>query len=161
MREKSWESSYYYLCRKYPQPSAMKFEIKITDHTLSFENTNSAKDAPLVKELLIFLLLRRFLLRKIIFPFPHHTVQWEEVVMEIRRFIKAYRKRENNFGSFLFSNRPKVNTSNPEYFNIVWTEIVKIWKSMSNLLWPQTGETSFLTPMRTPIKELCHSSRCV
>ena len=114
-----------------PNPSAMKFVAnkKITDHTLSFENTNSAKDAPLVKELFNFPFIKEiFIDENYISISKNDTVQWEEVVMEIRRFIKAYLEEEKTIlGPSFFSNDPKSITSNPEYsLNDTELEIVKI-----------------------------------
>ena len=114
-----------------PNPSAMKFVAnkKITDHTLSFENTNSAKDAPLVKELFNFPFIKEvFIDENYISISKNDTVQWEEVVMEIRRFIKAYLEEEKTIlGPSFFSNDPKSITSNPEYsLNDTEQEIVKI-----------------------------------
>ena len=114
-----------------PNPSAMKFVAnkKITDHTLSFENTNSAKDAPLVKELFNFPFIKEvFIDENYISISKNDTVQWEEVVMEIRGFIKAYLEEEKIIlGPSFFSNDPKSITSNPEYsLNDTELEIVKI-----------------------------------
>ena len=114
-----------------PNPSAMKFVAnkKITDHTLSFENTNSAKDAPLVKELFNFPFIKEvFIDENYISISKNDTVQWEEVVMEIRGFIKAYLEEEKTIlGPSFFSNDPKSITSNPDYsLNDTELEIVKI-----------------------------------
>jgi len=114
-----------------PNPSAMKFVAnkKITDHTLSFENTISAKDAPLVKELFNFPFIEEvFIDENYISISKNDTVQWEEVVMEIRGFIKAYLEEEKTIlGPSFFSTDPKSITSNPEYsLNDTELEIVKI-----------------------------------
>ena len=114
-----------------PNPSAMKFVAnkKITDHTLSFENTNSAKDAPLVKELFNFPFIKEvFIDENYISISKNDTVQWEEVVTEIRGFIKAYLEEEKTIlGPSFFSTDPKSITSNPEYsLNDTELEIVKI-----------------------------------
>ena len=114
-----------------PNPSAMKFVVnkKITEHTLSFENTNSAKDAPLVKELFNFAFIKEvFIDENYISISKNDTVQWEEVVMEIRGFIKGYLEEEKTIlGPSFFSNDPKSITSNQEYsLNDTELEIVKI-----------------------------------
>ena len=114
-----------------PNPSAMKFVAnkKITDRTLSFENINSAKDAPLVKELFNFPFIEEvFIDENYISISKNDTVQWEEVVMEIRGFIKAYLEEEKTIlGPSFFSTDPKSITSNPEYsLNDTELEIVKI-----------------------------------
>ena len=80
-----------------PNPSAMKFVAnkKITDHTFSFQSANSAKDAPLVKELFNFPFIKEvFIDENYISISKNDTVQWEEVVMEIRGFIKTYLEEE-------------------------------------------------------------------
>ena len=114
-----------------PNPSAMKFVAnkKITDHTLSFENTDSAKDVPLVKELFNFPFIKEvFIDENYISISKNDTVQWEEVVMEIRGFIKTYLEEEKTIlGPSFFSNDKKSITSNPEYsLNDTELEIVKI-----------------------------------
>ena len=114
-----------------PNPSAMKFVAnkKITDQALSFENSKSAKDAPLVKKLFNFPFIKEvFIDENYISISKNDTVQWEEVVMEIRGFIKAYLEEEKTIlGPSFFSNDPKSITSNPEYsLNDTELEIVKI-----------------------------------
>ena len=114
-----------------PNPSAMKFVAnkKITDQALSFENSKSAKDAPLVKKLFNFPFIKEvFIDENYISISKNDTVQWEEVVMEIRGFIKAYLEEEKTIlGPSFFSSDPKSITSNPEYsLNDTELEIVKI-----------------------------------
>ena len=114
-----------------PNPSVMKFVAnkKITDQTLSFENTKSAKDAPLVKKLFNFPFIKEvFIDENYISISKNDSVQWEEVVMEIRGFIKAYlEEKKTILGPSFFSSDPKSITSNPEYsLNDTELEIVKI-----------------------------------
>ncbi|MEC8402573.1 MAG: NifU N-terminal domain-containing protein, partial [Bacteroidota bacterium] len=114
-----------------PNPSAMKFVAnkKITDHAFSFQSANSAKDAPLVKELFNFPFIKEvFIDENYISISKNDTVQWEEVVMEIRGFIKTYLEEEKTIlGPSFFSNDQKSITSNPEYsLNDTELEIVKI-----------------------------------
>ena len=114
-----------------PNPSAMKFVAnkKITDHTFSFQSANSAKDAPLVKELFNFPFIKEvFIDENYISISKNDTVQWEQVVMEIRGFIKTYLEEEKTIlGPSFFSNDQKSITSNPEYsLNDTELEIVKI-----------------------------------
>lgn len=114
-----------------PNPSAMKFVAnkKITDQALSFENSKSAKDAPLIKKLFNFPFIKEvFIDENYISISKNDTVQWEEVVMEIRGFIKAYLEEEKTIlGPSFFSSDPKSITSNPEYsLNDTELEIVKI-----------------------------------
>lgn len=114
-----------------PNPSAMKFVAnkKITDQTLSFENTDSAKDAPLVKELFNFPFVKEvFMDENYISISKNDTVQWEEVVMEIRGFIKSYLEEEKMIlGPSFVSNPQNTNITNPDQtLNDTELEIVKI-----------------------------------
>ena len=114
-----------------PNPSAMKFVAnkKITDQTLSFENTDSAKDAPLVKELFNFPFVKEvFMDENYISISKNDTVQWEEVVMEIRGFIKSYLEEEKMIlGPSFVSNPQNTNITNPDQtLNDTEQEIVKI-----------------------------------
>ena len=109
----------------------MKFVAnkKITDHTFSFQSANSAKDAPLVKELFNFPFIKEvFIDENYISISKNDTVQWEEVVMEIRGFIKTYLEEEKTIlGPSFFSNDQKSITLNPEYsLNDTELEILKI-----------------------------------
>lgn len=114
-----------------PNPLTMKFVAnkKITDQTLSFENADSAKDAPLVKELFSFPFVNEiFMDENYISISKHETTAWEEVVMEIRAFIKSYLEDEKTIlGPSFISNDQKTNTSNPDQpLNDTEREIVKI-----------------------------------
>ena len=114
-----------------PNPSAMKFVAnkKITYQTLSFENTDSAKDAPLVKELFNFPFVKEvFMDENYISISKNDTVQWEEVVMEIRGFIKSYLEEEKTIlGPSFVSSPQNTNITNPDQtLNDTEQEIVKI-----------------------------------
>ena len=114
-----------------PNPSAMKFVAnkKITYQTLSFENTDSAKDAPLVKELFNFPFVKEvFMDENYISISKNDTVQWEEVVMEIRGFIKSYLEEEKMIlGPSFVSSPQNTNITNPDQtLNDTEQEIVKI-----------------------------------
>ena len=114
-----------------PNPSAMKFVAnkKITDKTLSFENIDTAQDAPLVKELFNFPFVKEvFMDENYISISKHETTQWEEVVMEIRGFIKSYLEEEKMIlGPSFVSNLQNTNITNPEQtLNDTEQEIVNI-----------------------------------
>jgi Fe-S cluster biogenesis protein NfuA len=114
-----------------PNPSAMKFVAnkKITDQTLSFENIDTAQDAPLVKELFNFPFVKEvFMDENYISITKHQTTQWEEVVMEIRGFIKSYLEEEKRIlGPSFVSNPQNTNITNPDQtLNDTEQEIVKI-----------------------------------
>ncbi len=114
-----------------PNPSAMKFVAnkKITDQTLSFENIDTAQDAPLVKELFNFPFVKEvFMDENYISISKHETTQWEEVVMEIRGFIKSYLEEEKKIlGPSFVSNPQNTNITNPDQtLNDTEQEIVKI-----------------------------------
>jgi Fe-S cluster biogenesis protein NfuA len=114
-----------------PNPSAMKFVAnkKITDQTLSFQNIDTAQDAPLVKELFNFPFVKEvFMDENYISISKHETTQWEEVVMEIRGFIKSYLEEEKMIlGPSFDSNPQNTNITNPDQtLNDTEQEIVKI-----------------------------------
>ena len=114
-----------------PNPSAMKFVAnkKITDQTLSFQNIDTAQDAPLVKELFNFPFVKEvFMDENYISISKHETTQWEEVVMEIRGFIKSYLEEEKTIlGPSFVSNPQNTNITNPDQtLNDTEQEIVKI-----------------------------------
>jgi Fe-S cluster biogenesis protein NfuA len=114
-----------------PNPSAMKFVAnkKISDQTLSFENIDTAQDAPLVKELFNFPFVKEvFMDENYISITKHQTTQWEEVVMEIRGFIKSYLEEEKRIlGPSFVSNPQNTNITNPDQtLNDTEQEIVKI-----------------------------------
>jgi len=114
-----------------PNPATMKFVVnkKITDKTLSFENTDSAQGAPLVKELFNFPFVKEvFMDENYISVSKNDTAQWEEVVMEIRGFIKSYLEEEKTIldPSFVSFGQDS-NTTNPnQELNDTEQEIVKI-----------------------------------
>ena len=114
-----------------PNPSAMKFVAnkKITDQTLSFQNIDTAQDAPLVKELFNFPFVKEvFMDENYISISKHETTQWEEVVMEIRGFIKSYLEEEKTIMEPSFISNPQnTNITNPDQtLNDTEQEIVKI-----------------------------------
>jgi Fe-S cluster biogenesis protein NfuA len=114
-----------------PNPSAMKFVAnkKITDQTLSFENIDTAQDAPLVKKLFNFPYVKEvFMDENYISISKHDTTQWEEVVMEIRSFIKSYLEEEKIILGPSFVTKPQntINTSPNRTLNDTEQEIVKI-----------------------------------
>jgi Fe-S cluster biogenesis protein NfuA len=114
-----------------PNPTAMKFVAnkKITDQTLSFQNIDTAQDAPLVKELFNFPFVKEvFMDENYISISKHETTQWEEVVMEIRGFIKSYLEEEKTIlGPSFVSNPQNTNITNPDQtLNDTEQEIVKI-----------------------------------
>ncbi len=114
-----------------PNPSAMKFVVnkKITDKTLSFKDTDSAQDAPLVKELFNFPFVKEvFMDENYISISKNDTIQWEEAVMEIRGFIKSYLEEEKTIlGPSFNSNNQRTNTTNTDQrLNDTEQEIVKI-----------------------------------
>ena len=80
-----------------PNPSTMKFvaNIKLTKKSISFESIDEAIDAPLVKALFNFSFVREvFLDENYISISKHDGTEWEEIVMDLRSFIKSYLENE-------------------------------------------------------------------
>jgi len=114
-----------------PNPSAMKFVAnkKITDQTLSFENTDSAQDAPLVKELFNFPFVKEvFIDENYISITKNDKTKWDEFVMEIRGFIKSYLEEEKTIlgPSFIINAQNGKNTNPNHPLNDIEQEIVRI-----------------------------------
>ena len=114
-----------------PNPLAMKFVVnkKISDQTLSFENIDTTEDAPLVRELFNFPFVTEvFISENYISISKDRTHEWEEVVMEIRGFIKSYFEEGKTILGSSFSSKPqKINITNPnQTLNDTEQEIVKI-----------------------------------
>ena len=114
-----------------PNPSVMKFVAnkKITDQTLSFENTDSAQDAPLVKELFNFAFVEEvFIDENYISITKNDTTQWDEFIMEIREFIKSYLEEEKTIlgPSFIINAQNGKNTNPNHPLNDIEQEIVRI-----------------------------------
>lgn len=114
-----------------PNPSAMKFvaNTKITTQTLSFENVDDARDAPMAKELFNFPFVKEvFMDENYISISKHDNTLWEEVVTEIRGFIKSYLEEEKIIlgPSFAFKAQTSTTTKPKHPLNDTEEEIVKI-----------------------------------
>ncbi len=113
-----------------PNPSAMKFVAnkKITEQTLSFENIDAARDAPMAKELFNFPFVKEvFMDENYVSISKDESTPWEEVVMEMRGFIKSYLEEEKIILGPSF-NTSGENTSVPVHpnWNETEQEIVRI-----------------------------------
>ena len=113
-----------------PNPSAMKFvaNIKLTEQSISFENVESATEAPLVKALFNFPFVKEvFLDENYISISKHEGTEWGEIVMDLRGFIKTYLEDEKIIlgGSFLESVE-KITSVSSDNLNKTEQEIVKV-----------------------------------
>ena len=114
-----------------PNPSAMKFVAnkKITEQTLSFENIDAAHDAPLAKELFNFPYVKEvFMDENYISISKNDATEWEEIVMDMRAFIKSYLEEEKVILGPSFqeksqettaANNPNLNETEQEIVNIL------------------------------------------
>ena len=113
-----------------PNPSVMKFvaNIKLTDQSISFESTNDAIDAPLVKALFNFSFVREvFLDENYISISKHDGTEWEEIVMDLRSFIKSYLENEKIIlGSSFPKGEKKVTSVSSDSLNKTEQEIIKV-----------------------------------
>lgn len=113
-----------------PNPSAMKFVAnkKITEQTLSFENIDAAHDAPLAKELFNFPYVKEvFMDENYISISKNDATQWEEIVMDMRAFIKSYLEEEKVILGPSFQEKSQQTTaSNNLNLNETEQEIVNI-----------------------------------
>ena len=113
-----------------PNPAAMKFvsNIKLTEQSISFENVESATEAPLVKALFNFPFVKEvFLDENYISISKHEGTEWGEIVMDLRGFIKTYLEDEKIIlgGSFLESVE-KITSVSSDNLNKTEQEIVKV-----------------------------------
>ena len=114
-----------------PNPSTMKFvaNIKLTEQSVSFENIDKAIDAPLVKALFNFPFVKEiFLDENYISISKHDGTAWEEIVMDLRGFIKNYLEEEKIIlgSSFKGSEAEKITSTTYDNLNETELEIVKI-----------------------------------
>jgi Fe-S cluster biogenesis protein NfuA len=113
-----------------PNPSVMKFvaNIKLTDQSISFESIEDSIDAPLVKALFNFSFVREvFLDENYISISKHDGTEWEEIVMDLRSFIKRYLENENIIlGSSFLKGEKKVTSVSSDSLNKTEQEIIKV-----------------------------------
>ena len=113
-----------------PNPSAMKFvaNIKLTEQSISFESIDEAIDAPLVKALFNFTFVREvFLDENYISISKHDGTEWDEIVMDLRSFIKSYLENEKIIlGSSFLKGEKKVTSVSSDSLNKTEQEIIKV-----------------------------------
>lgn len=114
-----------------PNPSAMKFVAnkKITERSLSFENVDTTHDAPMAKELFKFPFVKEvFMDENYISISKHEDTQWDEIVMEMREFIKSYLEEEKIILGTSFTQNDEKSSSSHSSQNLNETEqeIVRI-----------------------------------
>lgn len=76
-----------------PNPSVLKFvaNIKLVDHDFEFKNREEAENAPLAIELFNFPFVKEvFISENYVSVTKNNTVEWNEITIEIRSFIKQY-----------------------------------------------------------------------
>ena len=113
-----------------PNPSVMKFvaNIKLTYQSISFESINDSIDAPLVKALFNFSFVREvFLDENYISISKHDGTEWEEIVMDLRSFIKSYLENEKIIlGSSFLKGEKKITSVSSDSLNKTEQEIIKV-----------------------------------
>ena len=115
-----------------PNPSTMKFVAnkKLVNQSISFKDIDEAIDAPLVKELFNFPFVKEiFLDENYISISKYDETVWDDIVMELRDFIKSYLEQEKAILGISFSgnnieNNPKnfsknLNETEQEIVNIL------------------------------------------
>ncbi len=113
-----------------PNPSAMKFvtNIKLTEQSISFENIENAVDAPLIKALFNFPYVKEiFLDENYISISKYEGTDWDEIVMELRGFIKSYLEDEKIIlGNSFIKSIGKITSVSSDNLNETEQEIVKV-----------------------------------
>jgi len=114
-----------------PNPSTMKFVAnkKLVNQSISFKHIDEAIDAPLVKKLFNFPFVKEiFLDENYISISKYDETVWDDIVMELRDFIKSYLEQEKAILGISFSgNNIENNTKNfSKNLNETEQEIVNI-----------------------------------
>ena len=113
-----------------PNPSVMKFvaNIELTEQSISFESIDDAIDAPLVKALFNFSFVREvFLDENYISISKYDGTEWEEIVMDLRSFIKSYLENEKIIlGSSFLKGEKKITPVSSDSLNKTEQEIIKV-----------------------------------
>ena len=114
-----------------PNPSAMKFVVnkKLVNQSISFKHIDEAIDAPLVKKLFNFPFVKEiFLDENYISISKYDETIWDDILMELRDFIKNYLEQEKAILGISFSgNNIEKNSNNfSKNLNETEQEIVNI-----------------------------------
>ena len=81
-----------------PNPSVMKFvsNKKLTNETVEFKNIDDAKSSPLAKKLFHFPFVKEIFISSNYVSISKYDIStWEEVVMELREFIRSFIEEGN------------------------------------------------------------------
>ena len=108
-----------------PNPSTMKFVAnkKLVNQSISFKHIDEAIDAPLVKELFNFPFVKEiFLDENYISISKYDETLWDDIVMELRDFIKSYLEQEKAILGISFSGNNIENNPNNFSKNLNETE---------------------------------------
>lgn len=108
-----------------PNPSAMKFVAnkKLVNQSISFKHIDEAIDAPLVKKLFNFPFVKEiFLDENYISISKYDETVWDDIVMELRDFIKSYLEQEKAILGISFSGNNIENNPNNFSKNLNETE---------------------------------------
>lgn len=108
-----------------PNPSAMKFVTnkKLVNQSISFKHIDEAIDAPLVKKLFNFPFVKEiFLDENYISISKYDETVWDDIVMELRDFIKSYLEQEKAILGISFSGNNIENNPNNFSKNLNETE---------------------------------------
>ena len=108
----------------------MKFVVnrKLTEETISFEHVDAAVDAPLITELFNYPYVKEvFLDENYISIGKHDTIEWEDIVNEIRGFLKIYLEEEKPVLGLIYTS-PEMNEKidSTENLSDIEKEIVSI-----------------------------------
>ncbi|PQB05127.1 NifU family protein [Aureitalea marina] len=102
-----------------PNPGVMKFVANkpLVDGTFEFKNIEEAVHAPLAKELFGFPFVKEvFISSNYVSVARYNVVEWEEVIMELREFIRSYlEKGKEILSDAALAQKPEtgVNGSTP------------------------------------------------
>ncbi len=95
-----------------PNPAVLKFVANkaLVENDLEFKNIDEAKNSPLALELFNFPFVKEvFISRNYVSITKFDIVEWNEITVEIRSFIKEFIASEKNVGTLVSKTETKAN----------------------------------------------------
>ncbi len=112
-----------------PNPGVMKFVAnkKLVSESVEFKNIDEAKNSPLAQKLFHFAFVKEvFFSENYVSITKFEVKSWEEVVMEIREFIRSFIEKGNIIIEYHTSANLKEQVSSPENLDPLEAQIVSI-----------------------------------
>ncbi len=112
-----------------PNPAVMKFVTNkpLVSSTFEFKNIDEAKDSPLAQKLFHYPYVKEiFMDYNYISITKYEICKWDEVILELREFIKNYIQEEKTIVNPDFSTKKSKSYLNLEEFDSTENQIIKV-----------------------------------